>query len=42
MAVAVNEVIMNPVAELAPSVGVEISVVEVVLLEVSVVLAGEY
>ena len=39
---AVNEVIMNPMAELAPSVGVETSVVEVVLLEVSVVLAGEY
>ena len=40
MAVAVNEVIMNPVAVariLAPSVGVETSVVEM-----SGVLAGEY
>ena len=45
MAVAVKEVIMNPVAVagiLAPLVGVETSVVEVVLLEVSGVLPGEY
>ena len=45
MAMAVNEVVVNPVAVariLAPSVGVETSVVEVVVLEMSGVLAGQY